>query len=162
MSIFILRLYTNKRSLEQPPPFLRNIHVHPGGSGQPPERPWGRPGAEQGTGLIWQPHGSVSVEERKRVNHHWPAHPAAETLRVRRPRWTPPYGQPGPRKASSGKKQRTRKGGTLQLMCRWLADSGKGNLRRKGIWAWKILTWCCIFCPHVFHQHGEIKMFYSV
>ena len=36
-------------------------------------------------------------------------------------------------------KQRTWEGGTLQVMCYWLADSGEANLRREEIWVWETL-----------------------
>lgn len=43
---------------------LPNIHGRPGRSGQHAERDSDQPGAVQGTGLLWQPHRSVSVEEK--------------------------------------------------------------------------------------------------
>lgn len=44
---------------------LPNIHVHPGGSGQPLRRAWRQPGAGWGTGRrFWQLQRTVSVERK--------------------------------------------------------------------------------------------------
>lgn len=123
---------TPYRSPKQRPSSLPNIHGHPGRSGQPLERAWGQPGAGQGTGLIWQPHRTVSVEKKEKST--------TTDLHILRLKLNV-FGGPGELHLTGSlgrvkpclEKQRTWEGGTLQLTCCWLADWCKGNRSRKEI-----------------------------